>query len=522
MVGVPGRSRACQTCKKRRIACDLREPACGQCTSTKRICPGYSRGLIFVQNQKGSHKTKYEKELNLDLTVDSGRKSSPPRSSSSSADSKAWTSQTSSNEEFNSSTLLLTKRQLSPQLPSQVSAAACVQEQLFSTALFTWDGKSSDARNYSPSWMPVLSMLGHCPPVTKAPALACYIAWAGRQNKDRIMVQSSMQLYLQGLNEVQRALNHTSTALDDHVLAGLLSLILYEALECPERTRTAYGWHVDGCMRLVKLRGVVAHRHGLGHALFLAFRTHGILRALELRQPSFLAEAAWSTIPWQIHPKSTYDRLLDILVAGPAIFAKADRMNEGPPNEILGNALALLEQCYMLHLKLESVHTEIQASPFASLCWEIPVSRVSSSDDPDVDDENLFESVFAFQTIEIARDLAFYWSIAALLWSGVADLFSALESAGCGALLENGSAPGGIAFLAVQYRWHEMTRNVLRSFDFCMSPEQIESGPFRISAPLNISIGVLQGRKQCVKEYNWALRARTKLADWLTLLKGIP
>ncbi|KAF6786169.1 C6 zinc finger domain-containing protein, partial [Colletotrichum musicola] len=48
MVGVPGRSKGCNTCRRRKKGCDLQRPACGQCLKAGIECEGYERKRIFV------------------------------------------------------------------------------------------------------------------------------------------------------------------------------------------------------------------------------------------------------------------------------------------------------------------------------------------------------------------------------------------------------------------------------------------------------------------------------------------
>ncbi|KFY19776.1 hypothetical protein V491_04223, partial [Pseudogymnoascus sp. VKM F-3775] len=52
MVGVPGRSKGCNTCRKRRIACSLDTPACKQCIKSNRECGGYQRERLWVPNNQ--------------------------------------------------------------------------------------------------------------------------------------------------------------------------------------------------------------------------------------------------------------------------------------------------------------------------------------------------------------------------------------------------------------------------------------------------------------------------------------
>ncbi|KKF96246.1 Proteasome subunit alpha type-4 [Ceratocystis platani] len=48
MVGVPGKYKGCETCRRRRVKCDNMRPICRKCVSTGRSCEGYERQMIFI------------------------------------------------------------------------------------------------------------------------------------------------------------------------------------------------------------------------------------------------------------------------------------------------------------------------------------------------------------------------------------------------------------------------------------------------------------------------------------------
>ncbi|CAK7201795.1 hypothetical protein SEUCBS139899_004510 [Sporothrix eucalyptigena] len=54
MVGVPGRSKGCNTCIQRKVKCDGGQPACGNCRKSNRLCTGYKRPVAFVMSSNVS------------------------------------------------------------------------------------------------------------------------------------------------------------------------------------------------------------------------------------------------------------------------------------------------------------------------------------------------------------------------------------------------------------------------------------------------------------------------------------
>lgn len=54
MVGVPGRSQGCITCRARRKGCDRQRPACLRCIQAGLSCGGYNQRPVFVTSTQGS------------------------------------------------------------------------------------------------------------------------------------------------------------------------------------------------------------------------------------------------------------------------------------------------------------------------------------------------------------------------------------------------------------------------------------------------------------------------------------
>lgn len=104
MVGVPGKSKGCATCRRRKIRvsispyrsshealcscetqCDLQEPACRKCTQSGRECEGYARYPIFLnrtvegpQKRRGLEEAKIpiRARSNIPPTAEQGEPSS--------------------------------------------------------------------------------------------------------------------------------------------------------------------------------------------------------------------------------------------------------------------------------------------------------------------------------------------------------------------------------------------------------------------------------------------------------------
>lgn len=58
----------------------------------------------------------------------------------------------------------------------------------------------------------------------------------------------------------------------DETLAACLAMMMYECFECPDQNINGWWNHVNGCIRLFKLRGASTYTKEFSHRLFLSFR----------------------------------------------------------------------------------------------------------------------------------------------------------------------------------------------------------------------------------------------------------
>ncbi|KAK7934936.1 hypothetical protein PG985_000431 [Apiospora marii] len=94
------------------------------------------------------------------------------------------------------------------------------------------------------------------------------------------------------------------------------------------------------------------------HHLFArVYRPNAIMTSLLARTPCHLASPEWSTVPYERHPKSSLDLLLDVLSVVPALLHRADRVLPPllPPAAALGRRLKardLLANCVGVEAQL--------------------------------------------------------------------------------------------------------------------------------------------------------------------------
>ena len=96
--------------------------------------------------------------------------------------------------------------------------------------------------------------------------------------------------------------------------------------------------HSQGDIAFITSKPPTAYISDPAHTLFTAGRHHLVLYALMTRRRCVLAEPAWKWVPWNEHPKSARDLLLDIIIDIPAIYEAIDAINSWPDDDVGGQS----------------------------------------------------------------------------------------------------------------------------------------------------------------------------------------
>ena len=296
MVGVPGRSKACNTCKQRKVSvcppkprilelhintsqCSQERPECRTCLKASRVCSGYQRERIFLLDPRtqGEGPKSYRKPKPIVISSTEDPISDP------------WFNSPNENlPRFGLSSAVITKV-MTP------STRSVYSQQIFSTFLSISSGSSLVPRKKQKegivgSWFTMLPSLPDMTSALETSIMAICTGIIGRLKDDLQMIHEGLKLYAQGLRELQRALWSPRLMYRDETCAACVALILYEIFECPDQSITGWLSHMKGCIKLFELKGPSAFTSEFGHQVFISFR---------------IMEASW--IPRrQICPKLIY------------------------------------------------------------------------------------------------------------------------------------------------------------------------------------------------------------------------
>ncbi|KAI1322895.1 hypothetical protein F5Y16DRAFT_23586 [Xylariaceae sp. FL0255] len=275
MVGVPGRSKSCSTCRARRKGCDKKHP-CGQCIRIGVECGGYERQTIFVHQEVKAdsvlHITPYRKPQALDITnsIDLIR----------SAKAEMYISAF-----------------LSEYLPTGTRAAQ-----------YPYDFVEIAHRMYPSDKAVELSLLS--------------LALCASRN-----FNPGLEAYGRALCKLQTAIRFEQRS--DSILTASKLLSLFEMFygsSVLNLLSQGLNWHghLEGQLAIIRARGPGAYRFGTSHQLFVDARYPHIIRAIKDRTRYPLNSLEWRTKPWEKHPKTSKDRLYDMLADLSEILADID------------------------------------------------------------------------------------------------------------------------------------------------------------------------------------------------------
>ncbi|GKU07419.1 hypothetical protein FLAG1_09147 [Fusarium langsethiae] len=292
MVGVPGRSKGCITCRKRKKGCDKKIPFCGQCVALNISCEGYDKQSIWL-NSKGPAQTSYTKFPQRD-----------------SLDIKPITKSPTRTQKF---TGLFWMDYLSGGNGFSLKAS----------------GTTSFQR------MQLYEDLSQVEPALQYVAMALSTATLGANSNDMHLTRKSQHAY--GLALQQMAISLDSLRQDkDGMLAAIQLMRVYEQLfgtafiEDPRRP-TAQGFkkHIDGETALILSRGPDDVWSSMGRQLLADGCLTLINACMSRRKRSPFSQQQWKRTPlWRSVTDSPLNKLIDILVEVPGLLEDLDILRQ--------------------------------------------------------------------------------------------------------------------------------------------------------------------------------------------------
>ncbi|OOO12173.1 Protein of unknown function DUF3468 [Aspergillus oryzae] len=307
MVGIPGRSKGCKTCRRRKTGCDLQEPQCGQCKKSGRHCEGFDKDIAFIHRTPQGLLRKGQEQC----------QGPAPWETSCGANSTS-----------------------TKQIPPQINNAAIYVDGMLHTFLVAFLPSSpilplshhSNITVPPAPWMRIAIAHPRRGPLLSTALQALCITKIARAHGDQALLMQGMAAHTQALRALQNATNDRNTALTDETMAAIRVLGTYELHEGTMGSVVGWTSHEEGVDQLVQLRGFNSSQYEseLGQALFGEVRRSAMIRGLQFFKGSFFSETRWCTEPWGTKPKDYVQLLYDIGLLLPPILEELHTIQSLP------------------------------------------------------------------------------------------------------------------------------------------------------------------------------------------------
>ncbi|KAL2264576.1 hypothetical protein VTJ83DRAFT_7086 [Remersonia thermophila] len=395
MVGVPGRSRACLTCRARRKGCTRERPSCAQCLNAGLPCGGYDAPRVFVVSTPQNRRSGYS----VSVSASAAGRSAPARPTSGRASAPGAPSSVSPSSGLTAlrpAALALSNHHL---LTQPATEQRCFD--LFWEAYFPAGAPlpAFVVRSYTCTWTETARRLhGQDDALRYALWANCLLAMASGRTGGRQpllgagvewMAREGHGMYGRALACFRSSLGSPRGVKKEAALATVKLLGLFEALS--EHEEGLFGqaqrWrqHHFGELALLLSRRPEAHTSGDAHYVFTDERAEMALSALLTRKHLPLEAPEWKSVPWREIPRDLKDVLIDPLVEVPGLVEKYDKFTlctDASDREAL--RCQVLERCHRVDGLLcgwlnavRALTTHASPSDCLKCCEDQPVVHVA-------------------------------------------------------------------------------------------------------------------------------------------------
>ncbi|KAK5997092.1 hypothetical protein PT974_02444 [Cladobotryum mycophilum] len=381
MVGVPGRSKGCITCRKRKKGCDKQEPSCLRCSRAGLACEGYGKDLIWLHTGAAGSSEQSS--------------TSPSQLQQASAD-RPWFVRYERKKESNERIAL------------SDNLVRSAREQLYLG--FFWDVMTPSGRDASldsldlPAigWIKVIPTFYNSEIAVRYVAIATAASMLGQSRKDAQLYSKGFQVYNWSIREMVKAIRQPERAKSDGLLVAARLMALYEILFGPGVKFEHSGWkgHIDGQVALLLARGSESCKTGIGHQLFVDIRTTTALVSIKKRWPSPFSSPEWKTIPWAVKEKSMHMKLMDTIEEVADLLVQIDTIHASPSDYAKKLQVQLLTRCLDAEASLSDWKSQIDLSTYDYTIAELPLPLPTTNAD--------------FSLLGMS---CFYWATCLLLYS---------------------------------------------------------------------------------------------------------
>ncbi|KAI1373408.1 hypothetical protein F4677DRAFT_429545 [Hypoxylon crocopeplum] len=415
MVGVSGKSQACNTCKQRRVKCDMRRPSCLKCIKSKRPCTGYDKDIIFVNRTLTTSETTAPSVLSEHRAQQQPKDIRPnPRIE---ADLHYLFVESSHN-------IYLFRKYV-----VELLETTYLPKQRIS------NGLTPEASEGSFSWAYQLADLTGPSKSLDASLFAFCLAQLHVTGTGNASLYQCLDHYNTALQHLYADLDDSESRFREETLAAIIVLSTCELFVCP--AENGWGVHARGIAEILRLRGpemasTLAWRH-----LFSRMRIVCTLEALTKRQAQILENDIWRQIVTESDINGALDEVYQMIADIPIILDQAVTLSSiSDQGTLLKESAAVAWSLLTMVKYVELWHDEFWKASPTPRAWSVPSRAVNPADADPLD--RIFPFCFEFESLGVAIPVVMCWSVAAQLFSNVIQIHDLVQARlGCRVVLDD-------------------------------------------------------------------------------------
>ncbi|KUJ16413.1 uncharacterized protein LY89DRAFT_749024 [Mollisia scopiformis] len=465
---IPCQHNACQTCRRRRVKCDLTEPVCERCLKAKIPCRGYSKDLKFVDEKGRAQKRVQIKH-------------------------EAYLQSIQADAEKIRASRKLELRCSSEAVPPELSLVA-FQEHVQMSHM---DSKLFEGAKILAPWT-TARYDGEDSYTATQTMRALGSVYYGRMYRHKESLDQSMIYYSKAIRLLASDLQDPKSVYEASSLNNILSLCIFEMMASPSGQGLI--GHQFGIERLVEAWTPEKFRQQPEQMILDNCRLAMSYVHMDVRKRSFLEQPKWLNVPWSKEPesKTLFARLCDKICPLPGLLEDMENLRLG--GDVSPKLLPSL--CENIQVKIHDLYIWRAA-------WEKENGACCvtfQSRDPRIP----FSALLQFKTLQQAFEISLYDTILLTLFrmgrvlmgpnfAPVASATTSLSRTNIALLRPSDSK-------TVQ----DIAREILRIVEYAISDPHQSAGCFQMLFPLRAALEVF---KPGSKEWDYLSKCFDDIAD---------
>ncbi|KAL7935864.1 hypothetical protein V8C35DRAFT_298433 [Trichoderma chlorosporum] len=453
MVGIPGKSKACRDCRRRRVKCDLTLPCCMRCAKAGIVCQGYEHAILWVNS-----------------TPDQ------PNVTALSVISDAQLHQSQREQHSPSSQWVRIVHRLRDQLSQPFYDTSNFRAQalriLQGIYLSHQDIAACDD-NGDPtpsSWITAVCQM-QAPSSALDHALLAFCAVQVRLSGDSCLSQDETgQIYNHALSELIEDLDPRRAGNCDETLAAIVVLSTCELFVFP--TSTSWSAHAQGISELLRRRNTPGKTTANWTSLCVRLCLICVIQGLMQRCSLSFEPDKWRSLIGPPGSADSFIQLMHIVVDVPSMLQEAyELFSSGSNPSAASQYSTLLMQKYQELNIWRNFQQHNEAPGHDPLYWSV-MSRV---DNPA--DEGYADKLFPFALMFSSLGSAIPWIFCSTVMLHLLEIALLLEALEFSTPNRNGISsppPDGISMLAEA---DGLARTLCQCIEFCYRNENGLFGP---------------------------------------------